>query len=166
MKMPPEQALGQLTVFPRNRNHAPFMLCLSRQGACFPILLIIQPRVLEKTQGVNGKGWCLWAPDRNCYLARRWSLPSFQKETIAFFFFAKLNDREADLSGKRICKPEALFANKSPFRTAFPVHLPMQQEPCKAIMVATEIQLQTTETHKEKEPNSCLSPSKQTNRQK
>ena len=86
MKMPPERALGQLTVFRGNCDHAPFVLCLSQQGACFPILLIIQPRVLEKTQGVNGKGWCLRAPDRNCYLARRWSLPSFQKETIAFFF--------------------------------------------------------------------------------
>lgn len=115
MEMPPEQALGQLTVFPGNCNHALFMLCLSQQGACFPVLLIIQPRVLKKTQWVNGEGWCLWASDRNWYLARRWSLPSFQKGNNSFFFFfSKLNDTEAHLSGKRICKPEALFANKPP----------------------------------------------------
>lgn len=80
-------SLGQLIVFPGNRNHAPFMLCLSQQGACFPILLVIQLRILEKTQGVNGKGWCLRAPSRNCYMARRWSLPSFPQKTIAFFFW-------------------------------------------------------------------------------
>lgn len=82
------------------------------------------------------------------------------------FFFGKLNDREAHLSGKRICKPEALFANKSPFCTASLSHLPMQQKPCKVIMVATERQLKTIETQKANKPNSCLFPSKQTNRQK
>lgn len=90
-----------------------------------------------------------------------------KKETIAFFFFSKLNDREAHLSGKRICKPEALFANKPPIRAASPSHLPMQQEPCKVIMVATERQLKTIETQKANKPNSCFFlPSKQTNTQK
>lgn len=91
--------------------------------------------------------------------------PIFPKGNNSFFF-GKLNDREAHLSGKRICKPEALFANKSPFRTASLSHLPMQQKPCKVIMVATERQLKTIETQKANKPNSCLFPSKQTDRQK
>lgn len=71
-----------------------------------------------------------------------------------------------NLSGKRICKPKVLFANNFPFHTAFLFHLPMQQELCKVITVATERQLKTIETHKENKLNSCLSPSKQTNGQK
>lgn len=67
-------------------------------------------------------------------------------------FFGKLNSREAHLPGKGICKPEALFANC----TAFPSYLPMQYEPCKVTTAATERQLKTIETHKEKQPNSSL----------
>lgn len=89
--------------------------------------------------------------------------PSFQKKTIAFFSSGgKLNDRQAHLSRKRICKPEALCTSP-PF--VLPSSFPMQQEPCKVIMVATERQLKTIKTQKENKPNSCLSPSQQTNRQ-
>lgn len=86
--------------------------------------------------------------------------PIFPKGNNSFFFFGKLKDREAHLSGKQICKPKALFANKSPFRAASPSHLPMQQEPCELIMVATERQLKTIETQKANKPNSCFFPSK------